>query len=175
MMQAQEKSSAIYCRLSSKERGFILLPTVVAIMVSAALAALVACGLARCSQGWLRLQDEIRLQQGGRYMQSILEKDLSLDAVRITINQDGKIVYTSVLGCRTVSIYPSQKGIYQRTQTNSGSGVNPLFPEDVPVKNWQVRPLADNKLLIGFTLQGKYHEKEFWQVITCCNGVVSDE
>lgn len=163
------------CRLRRENKGFILLELTAGLAVSAVLAAMVCIGVQSFTKNWQVLQEQIELQQAGNYMQGVLEKHLAYNALATTVAADSKVSYQSLLGSKSYAVYPAKSGLYLRTSTAAGEGVNPLFIEGITVSGWQARRVDERNLLLEFTLHGKRGSRNFSQLITCYNGEVHDE
>lgn len=79
------------------------------------------------------LQDELQLQEARRHILAQLEKIVCYDAQSVRLQADGKISCRMLEGCKQVTVYSDKQGIYQRTRTNKGTGVNPVSLEEVGV------------------------------------------
>lgn len=162
----------LWCRLRHKRQGLFLVEMTASLMICAVLAALVCTGAGSCYRSWQTLQEQIELQQAGSYMQGTLEKHFGYNALSIWLAGDGKVSYQSLLGSKSYAVYPANNGLYLRTSTPIGDGVNPLFIEGLPVSDWQARRLDGKRLLLSFTLHGKRGARAFTQIITCYNGEI---
>ena len=183
MMKRVTERFAAWCKACPKlraeyggrgERGFLLLEYVFSLAVGALLAALVCNGLQRAAASRQYLQEQLQLQQAGSYMQGLLEKNLAYNATAITINKQGNLEMDTIFGNKKLLIYTNNQGLYLRTTTKTGSGSNPLFLPDYPVTDWQAQRLSDSALRISFHLQGRRSQATFSQLISCCNGAISD-
>lgn len=175
-MKELRKNLGVRCsRLRRKSKGFLLLEAALAMAVSAVLAALVCGGAQSFAKNWQILQEQIELQQAGNYMQGVLEKHFAYNALQVSVAADNKLSYQSLLGSKSYAVYPAKSGLYLRTSTAVGEGVNPLFIEGIDVSGWQARRVDERNLLLRFTLHGKRGSRTFRQLITCYNGEVYDE
>lgn len=162
-------------KLRHKQQGFLLTELVCSLALATTLAAMVATGLGNIIDGWQYLREQIQLQQAGCYMQSILEKNLSYNAVAVNLNDKQEIAYTTVLGNKSALIYTNKQGMYLRTVSSSGSGTNPVFVPSYTVRQWQARRISSRQLYVSFYLQGKYGQRWFEQLLTCYNGEIQNE
>lgn len=174
MRRTEEPPSAAFCRRSRKSPGFILLEYVCSLAIAALLAGILCTSLGRTAKAWRTMQEEEQLLEAGLYMQNILEKHIAYNAVSIRLDAEQNISMDTVWGKKQLQFYLNNRGLYLRTTTGNGSGFNPAFIPDYPVTRWQVEKLSDSSLLISFSLKSKSLERDFQQVITCCNGVISD-
>lgn len=163
------------CEQAVKRQGFMLTEIVCSLALAATLAAIVASGLGNIIDGWQYLREQIQLQQAGCYMQSILEKNLSYNAVAVNLNDKQEIAYTTILGNKSALIYTNKQGLYLRTVSSSGSGTNPVFVPSYAVQQWQARRISSRQLYVSFYLQGKYGQRWFEQLLTCYNGEIQNE
>ncbi len=168
---------ALWRRLSRKNRGFLLAELTVGLAICSLAAALICSALQRCWRQDQLLREQIELQQAGAYMQGVLEKHFGYNALAVRITSDNKVSYDSLLRSKVYTVYPANNGLYLRTSTPSGDGVNPLFVEGLPVSGWQARRLDAKRLLLCFTLQGQQGraKRTFKQVITCYNGEINED
>lgn len=163
------------CRRCRRQGGFLLAELQLGLAIAAITALLTCTAVARCCTSYVYLQEQLRLQEAGRYMLSNLEKGLSYDARSISL-ENNKISYVALLANKKITIYSEKNGLYQRTVTGTGTGINPLFMEGVAVKKWEVRKAAPRLLYISFSLQGSKYSQTFAQLIPCYNGeVTADE
>ena len=157
------------------QRGYLLLELLLTFMV-----ALLTLTLAFNATSSLRytisaLHDGWQLQEAERHIAAQLEKALAYDARSITLQTGGKISYSGVQGNKQYMLYADSKGLYLRTSTGKGTGINPVSLAEVDVSNWQVQRLAEQQLRLSYTLR---INKSKWQVVhyvTCCNAVVADD
>lgn len=162
-------------KLKSKQQGFLLTELVCSLALAVMLAAMVTAGLGNIINGWQYLREQIQLQQAGYYMQSILEKNLSYNAVAINIKDKQEIAYTTILGNKSALFYCNKQGLYLRTASGSGVGTNPVFLPSYTVQQWQIRKVNSQQLYVSFCLQGKYGRRFFEQLLICCNGEIKNE
>lgn len=175
MMDRGGSPCAPWFRLCRNQRGFFLAELTAGIAVGAVLAALLCTGVSRCYYNWQILQEQIELQQAGAYMQGTLEKHFGYNALEIKLTADNQVSYRGLLGSKSYAVYPAKGGLYLRTSTPNGEGVNPLFIEGLPVAGWQARRLDARRLLLSFTLQGRRGSRAFSQIITCYNGEIYED
>ncbi len=161
---------------SCKERGFLLLE----LQITAALAALLVmlCYQDFCLllTGWQHLRTDMYLRDAGRYMQSVLAKDLGYEASELTLRSDSKgirkhISATNYAG-KTFTYTLERNGLYKQTKTITTTGKNPLFVPDCKVTDWQVERLGEKIVLVQFTLAKDGRQQFFEQYLHCLNGRV---
>lgn len=166
--------SAICSRLCPKQRGYFLTELQLSLAIAAVAAVLTCTAVARCAHAYSYLLAQLQLQDAARYMLSNLERGVGLEARTIAL--DGEMIdYTALHANTKVRFYWSNNGLYERTRTDNGIGVNPLFIEGVDVKNWRVRKLGARLLQISFTLESNNYSKDYTQLIVCYNGEITGD
>ena len=111
-----------------------------------------------------RLQDEAQL-----------EKTVCYDAQSVRLQADGKISCSMLEGCKQVTVYSDKQGIYQRTRTNKGTGVNPVSLEEVGVFGWQVRRCSPQMLCVSFDLYRNGRSMRVTQYLICYSARITDD
>ena len=132
-----------------------------------------ATGTAGLSFG--RLQDELQLQEARRHILAQLEKIVCYDAQSVRLQTDGKISCRMLEGCKQVTVYSDKQGIYQRTRTNKGTGVNPVSLEEVGVFGWQVRRCSPQMLCVSFDLYRNGRSMRVTQYFICYSARITDD
>lgn len=121
------------------------------------------------------LHDGWQLQEAERHIAAQLEKALAYDAQSITLQSGTKISYSGVQGNKQYTLYSDSKGLYLRTRTGKGTGINPVSLAEVDVSNWQVQRLAGHLLRLSYTLAINKSERQVVHYFTCCNAVIADD
>ncbi|MGM9528683.1 MAG: hypothetical protein ACI3XH_01595 [Phascolarctobacterium sp.] len=175
MLHKMAGSYAPWWKGFRKQQGFMLLEYVASLAIGAALAALVCTGLGRTALSWQRLVSQLELAQAGSYMQGVLEKQLCYNATAIRLRADGSLELDTIEGNKKLVVYYRSKGLYLQTTTGAGTGTNPLYLTGIDVSAWRAEKISNRQLRIAFALQGQGGERRFEQLVTCCNGEVTDE
>ena len=121
------------------------------------------------------LQDELQLQEARRHILAQLEKTVCYDAQSVRLQDDGKISCRMLEGCKQVTVYSDKQGIYQRTRTNKGTGVNPVSLEEVGVFGWQVRRCSPQMLCVSFDLYRNGRSMRVTQYLICYSARITDD
>lgn len=121
------------------------------------------------------LHDGWQLQEAERHIAVQLEKALAYDAQSITLQSGSKISYSGVQGNKQYTLYADSKGLYLRTRTGKGTGINPVSLAEVDVSNWQVQRLAERQLKLSYTLSINKTERQVVHHFICCNAVIADD
>ena len=74
-----------------------------------------------------------------------------------------------------VTVYSDKQGIYQRTRTNKGTGVNPVSLEEVGVFGWQVRRCSPQMLCVSFDLYRNGRSMRVTQYFICYSARITDD
>ncbi len=171
-----EKLSLIYYGCSKKEAGFLLTELQVSVALMAILVALVYADFCQLLQGWQKMFLDMQLQDTGRYMLSVLEKDLCYEGQLIALTEDSlgntKIICQTGHAGKSYTYSLSGKSLYKSTTTTKTTGKNPLFVPDCQVANWQAHRLGEKLLLLEITLEKQGRSQEFKQLLHCFNGSV---
>ncbi|MDY2637844.1 MAG: hypothetical protein SOV56_07950 [Phascolarctobacterium sp.] len=175
MLHKMAGSYAPWWKAYLKQRGFMLMEYVVSLAIGGALAALVCTGLGRTTLSWQRLVSQLELAQAGSYMQGVLEKQLCYNATAVRIRADGNLELDTIEGNKKLVVYYRSKGLYLQTTTGAGTGTNPLYLTGIDVSAWRAEKISGRQLRIDFVLQGQGVERRFVQLVTCCNGEITDE
>ena len=118
---------------------------------------------------------QLELAQAGSYMQGVLEKQLCYNATAVRIRADGNLELDTIEGNKKLVVYYRSKGLYLQTTTGAGTGTNPLYLTGIDVSAWRAEKISGRQLRIDFALQGQGVERRFVQLVTCCNGEITDE
>ena len=128
---------------------------------------------------WQHMLTDVQLANAGRYMQVFLEKEIGYNGLRISVDQllplhTQRIVVQTVRQGTYYTYYwkRSKLGLYRQTDTLESRGVNPLYISECSMTAWKVKKVADNALVVSFTLQKNDRQKKFTQLILCVNGSV---
>ena len=132
-----------------------------------------ATGIA--GRGFGRLQDELQLQEARRHILAQLEKTICYDAQSVSLQADGKISCRMLEGCKQVTVYSNKQGVYQRTRTNKGTGVNPVSLEGVGVFAWRVRRCSPQLLCVSFSLYRNGRSMRVTQYLICYSARITDD
>ena len=117
-----------------REGGFLLAELQISVAILALVVALLYGDFQQIMQGWHRMFLDMQLQDAGRYMCSVLEKDLCYEGRLLTIGEDAR--GRAKLFCQTGhagKIYTytwENTAFYKSTKTTSTTGKNPLFVPD---------------------------------------------
>ena len=159
-----------------KQAGFLLAELQVSVAIMAVLVAVLYTDFCQLLQGWQKMFLDIQLQDTGRYMFSILEKDLCYEGQLITLGKDslGKPKITCQTGHAGKSyIYTlSSKSLYKTTKTTKTSGKNPLFVPGCQLMDLQATRLGDKLLGLQMVLEKDGRRQKLSQVMHCFNGSV---
>lgn len=174
----KEKFAAILYKLKN-EQGFLLAELQLSMTATALLMVMFCSSSVSILQNCQKMFLDMQLQDAGRYMLSMLEKDLAYDSVQITVSKDFR--GAAKVGCRTVFggksyLYTWENyGLYKQIQTVGTKGKNPLYIPGCKVMDWQVKKLDDKTLLVEFILQKQGRQQKFRRVFYCLNGrIVQD-
>lgn len=166
----------IICFLSNKRKGFLLAELQVSVAILAIVVALLYSNFCQILQGWQRMFLDMQLQDAGRYMLSVLEKDLCYEGRLITLSEDykgaPKIICQTGNAGKTYTYTWEGRSFYKSTKTTSTSGKNPLFVPDCQVIDWQAQRINDSFLKLSFVLQKQNRCQSFTQLFYCFNGSV---
>lgn len=121
------------------------------------------------------LHDGWQLQEAERHIAVQLEKALAYDAQSIILQSGAKINYSGIQGNKQYTLYADNRGLYLRTRTGKGTGINPVSLAEVDVSNWQVQRLAEHLLRLSYTLSINKSERQVVHYFTCCNAVIADD
>lgn len=159
-----------------QKKGFVLTEVVGALAILCVITALCGSQIVKLFTSWQNMQIDVQLFDAGRYMLTKMEREISLNAVKIYV-QDNKIQMQTKQGSKEIVIRYNDEvaGLYQDTTTNLGTGTNPLFIRDCLVDNWQVAKIEDKKLRVTFDLTKAGRRKTFARIFYVLNGVVEDE
>lgn len=159
----------------SRQQGYLLLELVLAFMIALLTitiafnaTASLRCTLAVLHDGW-------QLQEAERHIAVQLEKYLAYDARSINLQTDGKISYSGVQGNKQYTLYADSRGLYLRTRTGKGTGINPVSLSEVDVSDWQVQRWAEHVLKLSYTLSVNKTKQQIVHYFTCCNAVIADD
>ena len=174
---------ARYCSIlfgrNRKQAGFLLAELQISVAIMAVLVAVLYSDFCQLLQGWQKMFLDIQLQDTGRYMFSILEKDLCYEGQLITLGKDGlgnpKITCQTGHAGKTYTYTWESKSFYKSTKTTGTSGKNPLFVPDVYVVDWQVAKIDERFLKMNFVLEKQGRRRNFERVYHCFNGVIAYE
>lgn len=167
--------SAPCLRHSRRNRGYFLIELLFAVAFAASLAAVLCTGVGSFTSSYQYLNEQLRMQQAGQYMQVLLAKHLAYNATEITITSQQEVNFKTIWGNKSSKIYANKQGLYISTKTGTGTGSNPLFIPSWAVENWQVSKVAANRLYISFELTGVRSRRHFAQLLLCQNGEIRDE
>lgn len=157
--------------------GFFLLEMQISLFVTILLLSLLAYGIGLGWRSWQTLSEEHELRDSSRYIMGRIEKDINLGATLVNVKKSG-VAGKSILEINTldakhvIRIYCDQRRLYRKIITRAGSGVNPLYINNVYVYNWQANVVDDKKILIGYELKTGNSSQSFQELIYCHNGVV---
>lgn len=162
-----------------REGGFLLAELQISVAILAFVVALLYGDFQQIMQGWHRMFLDMQLQDAGRYMCSVLEKDLCYEGRLLTIGEDAR--GRAKLFCQTGhagKIYTytwENTAFYKSTKTTSTTGKNPLFVPDCFVKDMQFEKMGERFLKVKFVLEKQGRKKSFERIYHCFNGRVAYE
>lgn len=127
-------------------------------------------------QSWNTLSSEIELRDVSRYMFSRLEKDIGIAAVSVDVQKNGTVLelYT-VENKQVIRFYCDKERLYRKVLTRAGSGVNPLYVNDIYVEQLRAERVDSRSLLVSYWLRAGTRREYFQSLIYCYNGVVNAE
>ena len=163
---------SVRCR---RQRGYLLLELLLGLLLAVVLVTLVFKATGTVGRSFGRLQDELQLQEARRHILAQLEKIVCYDAQSVRLQTDGKISCRMLEGCKQVTVYSDKQGIYQRTRTNKGTGVNPVSLEEVGVFGWQVRRCSPQMLCVSFDLYRNGRSMRVTQYFICYSARITDD
>ena len=165
-------SLSVCCR---RQRGYLLTEVLLGLLLAVVLVTLVFTATGTAGRSFERLQDELQLQEARRHILAQLEKTVCYDAQSVRLQADGKISCRMLEGCKQVTVYSDKQGIYQRTRTNKGTGVNPVSLEGVGVFAWQVRRCSPQMLCVSFNLYRNGRSMRVTQYLICYSARITDD
>lgn len=178
-MKKKAVRSFLTCLSPSREAGFILGELQITVAIMALTTALLYGDFYQMVQGWQKMFLDMQMRDAGRYMCSILEKDLCYEGRLITIGEDyrgnAKLLCQTGHAGKTYTYTWEGTSLYKTTKTTSSSGKNPLFVPDCSLVEWQVQKLDDSFLLLSFALEKQGRRQSFQQIFHCLNGSVDYE
>lgn len=145
------------------------------VLLAAVLVTLVFKATGAAGSSFAYLQDELQLQEARRHILVQLEKTVCYDAQSVSLHADGKINCRMLEGCKQVTVYSDKQGIYQRTRTNKGTGINPVSLEGVGVLAWQVRRCSPQMLCVSFKLYRNGRSMRVTQYLICYSARITDD
>lgn len=161
-------------KLCKRNRGFVLLDLLLALAVSAMIAIVCSLGIVRLASAWQYLVTTIRLEEAGRHILGIIEKDLGYRALEVELDASGKSINMQTFwGNKKILIKNEGKTLYTYTTTSNGTGKNPLFLEYATIENWQVKRVNSQAVLLSFVLKLDGRTRGFSKLIPCYNSEVS--
>lgn len=170
------KSFLIYCGCSKREAGFLLAELYVSMAIVALLVAILYADFCQLLQGWQKMFLDMQLQDTGRYMFSVLEKDLCYEGQLIALTEDSlgnrKIVCQTGHAGKSYTYSLTGKSLYKSTTTTKTTGKNPLFVPDCQVVDWQAQRMGEKRLSLQITLEKQGRRMELQQLLHCFNGRV---
>lgn len=160
----------------SKARGFLLAELQISAAVLAIVVAVLYGDFCQILQGWQNMFLDMQLRDAGRYMCSILEKDLCYEGRLITLTSDlrgnDKLICQTGHAGKTYTYTLENRSFYKTTKTTKTSGKNPLFVPDCQVVAWQVQKLDNDFLRLNFVLEKQKRQYKVEQLLHCFNGRV---
>lgn len=152
--------------------GFFLVELQISLFLSMLLLSLLAGGVTLGWQSWKTISLDAELRDCSRYIFSRIDKDIGTSASSVSLNGSGasQIEVQCLESKHVIRIYCERSRIYRKTLTRSGSGVNPLYINDILVENWNVQPVGNKSVLVSYTLRKNEHSQYFQQLIFCHNG-----
>ena len=163
----------------NNQKGYLLVELQISMLIITILLGALFVSLRQVLGSWKNMLIDAQLYDAGRYMQVFLEKEIGYQGQRISID------YLEPLGTRRIVVQTirhntyynyfwkrAKKGLYRETSTIDSSGTNPLFIPGCDVIDWDVEKVADDSMVINFTLEKEGRKKKFTQLIVCANGEV---
>lgn len=171
---------ARYCSIlfgrNRKQAGFLLAELQISVAIMAVLVAVLYSDFCQLLQGWQKMFLDIQLQDTGRYMFSILEKDLCYEGQLITLDKDSlgnpKITCRTGHAGKSYTYTLNSKSLYKTTKTTKTSGKNPLFVPGCNVMDLQAERLGEKLLGLEITLEKDGRRQKLSQIMHCFNGSV---
>lgn len=174
-----EKLFLIWCGHNKGEAGFLLAELQISVAIMALLVAVLYSDFCQLLQGWQKIFLDLQLQDTGRYMYSILEKDLCYEGQMITITEDSlgktKLICQTGHAGKSYTYTLSGRSLYKSTKTTKTTGKNPLFIPDCHVVDWQAERIGEKLLALQITLEKQGRRQEFRKLFHCFNGSVNYE
>ena len=168
--------SLISLGYNRKQAGFLLAELQVSVAIMAILVAVLYADFCQLLQGWQKMFLDIQLQDTGRYMFSILEKDLCYEGQLITLGKDSlgntKITCQTGHAGKSYTYTLSSRSLYKTTKTTKTSGKNPLFVPGCNVIELQADRLGEKLVGLQMVLEKDGRQKNFKQIMHCFNGSV---
>lgn len=171
-MARSRLSLSVRCR---RQKGYLLTELLLGLLLAVVLVTLVFRATGTAGSSFAYLQDELQLQEARRHILAQMEKTVCYDAQSVSLQADGKISCRMLEGCKQVTVYSDKHGIYQRTRTNKGTGVNPVSLEGVSVSGWQVRRCSPQMLCVSFVLQRNSKSMRVTQYLICYSARITDD
>lgn len=156
-------------------KGFFLLELQLSLFLVLLLLALLANVTGLGWQGWSRITADAELRDTGRYILNRLEKDIGVSSVSVKLDGAAgrKMLELQTLESKhVVHIYCDKKRLYRKILNLSGSGVNPLYINNVLIEEWKVEPVDTQCIIISFWLSYHNNRRYFQRLIYCHNGVI---
>lgn len=171
-----------WCLISSRRhKGSLLLEVLLGFVVVSIAIMVFSARATQLFSSWQRMERDTELFDAGRYMLTKLERELSISSTSVSILNGNKLNITTEWGERKLEIFLQpvfsgavEDGLYMRTITNDGSGVNPVFIRDCFVDNWRVERISDKEIFVSFDLYKDQRRKTFARIFYCVNGEVRD-
>lgn len=159
-----------------KEAGFFLVELQMSVAILAITIAALYGNFYQLIQGWQKMFLDMQLRDAGRYMSSILEKDLCYEGRLLTLTVDGrgrpKLICQTGHAGKIYTYTWENTSFYKSTKTTNTTGKNPLFVPDCVVKDVQMTKVGESFLKINFALEKQGRRQNFEQVYHCFNGMV---
>lgn len=174
--QTIKKHSLIY--LLRIEKGFSLCSLLIATGIFMTLTMLWASYLALTVKTCIKLHNEMTVCDAGRFMQGIIEKDVSYESkktvIRKDINGSSVIEIRTIDGNKTITISKEDVRLIKKIKSGNGTGSNALYINGCNVEEWNVRQIDNKKIKVSFWLEKNDTRIFFSQVIHCYNGEVTE-
>ncbi len=164
---------------SNSRAGYLLLEIQISLLVITLLVGALSLNFRHIFTSWHNMLVDTQLNTAGRYMQAFLDKEIGYQGQEILIEPvsstgANRIVVQTSRHSMYYTYYwkKDKKGLYRRTDTTETYGINPLYIPDCLVTAWDAQKVANDALLISFTLTKDGRNRKFTQLILCVNGEV---
>lgn len=169
------KLYAVYTGLCRRQRGFLLMEAAMQIVLGTIVTCILLTAINNFCSSSSKLAAEIQLQDASRHILLQLEKNIGYIAMNIRLQNESKIICTTLNANKQLTIYPEKHGLYQNTRTGRGSGINPLSIEGINVEDWNIKQVSERELLIKFKLSKNGVTREFSHIQYCYNARITSD
>lgn len=162
---------------SQRHKGSLLLEVLMGFVIVSIGVMVFSTKAVQLFHAWQRMERDAELFDAGRYMLTKLERELAISAVDIRIVGKTKLLIQTERGHRDLEIYSQvddsgNYGLYLKTDTEVGAGVNPIYIRGCDVLNINFERISDKEIFVSFDLVQQDRRKTFERLFYCVNGVV---